>query len=603
MARMQHDVEPPPPPLNTASRAVELSSSRSGAGTKSCSWADHITALGLGLIAGVILHASHNARALVKRIPQSWLEWNKDNEELTSLILVVCCVVYSMPRLWFFLRQNRKTEPAPSEREEEGALQPESCSSPPARAGDSRDRKASAAALDGNGNINQSPINAADHGASQPHAASASGSRASVARDTPSPRTFSDVNEFIKAPTMTSNGLAPRDAGVPPKLSPTPPPPPPPSHSASPSAGETCPIARRVYPQQQQPRQPSNGFQALPSRALHAIIGRLPLHSRVILARTSTSLNATVMSAAAGEWRHTEIDISIVDSRLLKRVLQRVGAHVRSLTFMQDLQSKASGVGLNRLGDGDVAAAVAQCPQLTELNCSFAGCCSDIELVKAANARCCPDLRVLNLRYCSRVTDIGLIAAVRRFTALQVVRCSGNQAVSDAFLHELSQYCTGLIELDCSNTCVSSSGISLVLQRCLRLQKLYIAHCPLVSDSAFFAPSSLRHSTDYGDEPVSFISLLVWPLFGAAVVVAAALLADVTVPRGILCAAVCGFGLFASLLSRSRNPSSRGKADVWKPIRYKLPAKINLPGSELTSVDLSGACSVLCNYCFLTLQV
>lgn len=596
MARMQHDVEPPPPPLDTASHAAELSSARSGAGPKSCSWADHITALGLGLVAGVILHASQNARALVKRIPQSWLEWNKDNEELTSLILVVLCVVYSMPRLWFFLRQNRKTEPAPNEHEEEGALQQESCSSPPARSGGSCDRKISVAARDGNDNVNQSPPNAADRTASQPHAASASSSSAPVARDTPSPRTFSDVNEFIKAPTMTSNGLAPRGAGVPPKHSPTPPPPPPPAHSALSSAGETCPIARRVYPQQQQQaRQPSNGFQALPSRALHAIIGHLPFHSRVILARASTSLNATVIGAAADVWHHTEVDISIVDGRLLKRVLQRVGVHVRALTFMQDLQSKASGAGLNRLGDGDVAAAIAQCPQLTELNCSFAGCCSDIELFKAANARCCPDLRVLNLRYCSRVTDIGLIAAVRRFTALQVVRCSGNQAVSDAFLHELSQCCPGLIELDCSNTCVSSSGISLVLQRCLRLQKLYIAHCPLVSDSAFFAPSSVHHSIDNGDEPVSFISLLMWPLFGAAVVEGVALLVDVSVPRSILCAAVCGCVLFASLWSRSRKPSSRGKADVWRPIRYKLPAKQNLPGSELTSVDLSGACSVLCD--------
>jgi hypothetical protein len=138
-----------------------------------------------------------------------------------------------------------------------------------------------------------------------------------------------------------------------------------PPAAAAPRSPET-----RQAREHSQPRQPSNGFQALPSRDLHAIIGRLPLHSRVILARTSTSLNATVMSAAAGVWHHTEIDISIVDSRLLKRVLQRVGVHVRSLTFMQDFQSKASGAGLNRLGDGDAAAVVAQCPQLTELNCS-----------------------------------------------------------------------------------------------------------------------------------------------------------------------------------------------------------------------------------------
>jgi hypothetical protein len=77
---------------------------------------------------------------------------------------------------------------------------------------------------------------------------------------------------------------------------------------------------------------------------------------------------------------------------------------------------------MNRLGDGDVYYALAMCPQLAELDCSFTACCSDIELNKAATGGCCAKLRVLNVRYCPRVTDLGLMKAVQYATASHLHR-------------------------------------------------------------------------------------------------------------------------------------------------------------------------------------
>ena len=466
---------------------------------------DCAVALGIGLVAGVVVHAAQNARVLVKRIPQEFWQWNKDNEELTGLIIVALCAVYSVPRLWFFFRQNRRVGQV-SEEDVRLRQQLDGCSLESSQLEHGGGARCSGA--------QQEPCSSASNDLTPQHTAPVRSATAVIPQSPAifagdltafgrssslSPRSLSGVNDFIKSPNMTPNGLAAPSAGVHHSHSASPPPPPPASsgqiasyYSALP-ASDTSPPSRRQHPpvlphapQQQSQRHgvfPTT-LQSLPSQCLHNVVRHLPLHSRCILALTCTSFKATVQQAPAHAWHHSAVDISIVDGRLLKRVLQRVGHHVRSLTFNQGL-SNASAPGLNRLGDGDVCAAVAACPHLLELDCSFTGCGSDIELSKAAKARCCPQLRLLNVRYCSRITDLGLNIAVSGFTCLEVIRCSGNKAVTDAFMFRLSEHCHALLELDCSNTSVSSTGVSVVLRRCPRLQKLYIAHCPLVTDSAF----------------------------------------------------------------------------------------------------------------------
>jgi hypothetical protein len=586
-------------------------------------FADCAIALIVGSVAGVIVHVAQNARVLVKRIPQEFWQWNKDNEELTGLIVVALCVLYSVPRLWFFFRRNREGEVAPEEEPDVQQQQMhESSSELPKKAIDSRATCSAvchASSPDIN-NSHSSPKQAAFASTAMSETSSSPTSIASaLPRGAPfsnqSPRSFTDMNDFIKSPTMTSNGLAAPSAGVPHPYSYTPLEPPPAlcapviSYYAAPPAADASPPVRRQHPpmlsrvSQQQQLNRANNLQSLPLHLLHTIIRHLPLHSRCILARTCTCLNAAVLNAPAHVWHHSTVDISVVDGRLLKRVMQRIGHHVRCLTFTQGLPDASGSVikessGVNRLGDGDVCSAVAECPGLEELNCSFTGCCSDIELFKMVKSRCCPNLRLLNVRYCSRVTDLGLISAARLFTSLQVMRCSGNDAVTDAFLFRLSEHCPGLLELDCSNTSVSSVGVSVVLRRCIMLQKLYMGHCPQITDSAFCSLATSRSGDDVVREAADTLALS-WSWAPVCVVVAAlsfaAALADSDISHLALVIALASCALLLVKFTRKNStvPPQRKAPICHRHTRARPRVNKQLPGCALESVDLSGMLSAM----------
>jgi hypothetical protein len=528
--------------------------------------ADVATALGLGLIVGIVLHVAQNARLLVQRIPQTWLQLYKDNEELTSLVTVALCVAYSIPRLWFFLRQNRKSRSGIQSSGQEDERSSELSTADAAQNNQQSDCNVLSA------REGVSPIALAGNQSQSP--AELNLELSGSARAT---RAFSDKNEFIGSAAVFSSGPAP-------------------STGAAAVAQQTKQLDGAV------------GSAALPD------IRQLPLHTRLALAKTSPALHDAVFGDGDA-WEHTAVDASIVDGRDLKDALRRMGAHVRTLAFSQGSKSEGARMGMNRLGDGDVCSAIAECPLLTELDCSFTGCCSDFELFKAASGqRCPPKLRVLNVRYCSRVTDLGLVAAVRHFgKSLQVVRCSGNHAITDAFLNELSARCPNLQELDCSNTQVSSSGVSLVLKRCLQLQKLYVtrlppvyfcnillmyvAHCPLVTDTAFFVPASTSNTgSNHVDAPLSFSSLFLTLVFAIGAVITIAVMADVDAAScGALCATVAAVGC-VTIARVSINRSSSTKLEIASAehaMTKRRPAA-KVPGSQLTSVDLSGASAHKC---------
>lgn len=530
-------------------------------------YADAATALGLGLIVGIVLHVVQNARLLVQRIPQTWLQLYKDNEELTSLVTVALCVAYSIPRLWFFMRQNRKSRSGiqSSGQKQQQQQEDERSSELPTTEAAQNNQQSDCNVLSAREGV--SPTALAGNQSQSP--AELNREISGSARAT---RAFSDKNEFIGSAAVVSSGPAP--------------------YTGAPAS-------------EQQTKQLDGavGSAALPD------IRQLPLHSRLALAKTSPALHDAVFGGGDA-WEHTAVDASIVDGRDLKEALRQMGPHVRTLAFSQGSKSEGARMGMNRLGDGDVCSAIAECPLLTELDCSFTGCCSDVELFKAASSRRCPPkLRVLNVRYCSRVTDLGLVAAVRHFgETLQVVRCSGNHAITDAFLNELSARCPNLQELDCSNTQVSSSGVSLVLKRCLQLQKLYVtrlpalyfcnillmyvAHCPLVTDTAFFIPAPTSNTgSKHVDARLSFSSLFLSLIFAIVAVITISVMADVDVAScGALCATVAAVGcVIIACVSINRSSSTMLEITSADHAMTKRRPAAKVPGSQLTSVDLSGA--------------
>lgn len=513
-------------------------------------FADVATALGLGLIVGIVLHVAQNARLLVQRIPQTWLQMYKDNEELTSLITVALCVAYSIPRLWFFLRQNRKSRSGIQSNGQEQQQQQED------------ERFSELPTTDAAQNNQQSNCNVLSAREGAPpialagnHSQSPAELNLEIAGSARATRASSDKNEFIGSAAVVSSG-------------------------PSPSTGAPA------VEQQTNLLDGAMGAEALPD------IRQLPLHSRLGLAKTSPALHDAVFGGGDA-WQHTAVDASIVDGRDLTDALRLMGPHVRTLVFSQGSKTEGARPGMNRLGDGDVCSAIAECPQLTELDCSFTSCCSDLELFKAARGqRCPPKLRVLNVRYCSRVTDLGLVEAVRLFgESLRVVRCSGNHAVTDVFLNELSARCPNLQELDCSNTQVSSSGVSLVLKRCLQLQKLYVAHCPLVTDTAFYLPASTSNTgSNHLDAPLSFSSWFSALIFAIGAVVTIAVMADVdAATRCTVCASVAAVGcVIIACVSLNRSSSTKLEIAPAEHAMTKRRPAANVPGSQLTSVDLSG---------------
>ena len=296
--------------------------------------ADYAVALIVGLAAGVIVHVAQNARVLVKRIPQEIWQWNKDNEEDIGLIFAALCVLYSVPRLWFFFRQNRRIGQAP---EEDLQQQQQQTHEPPLECLNaaidslvpcSASHQAHSSAMDRSDSLPQEAVAAFASSTAKsqcPPAIASCVSRGALS-GTNSPRSFSDVNDFIKSPTMTSNGLAAPSAGVPLAYAYTPLEPPPAqsvnivSYYSGLPASDVSPRARRqhplvmphVPPQLQQLNRPTS-LQSLPSHLLETIIRHLPLHSRCILARTSSSLNTAVLNAPAHVWHRSAVHISIVE--------------------------------------------------------------------------------------------------------------------------------------------------------------------------------------------------------------------------------------------------------------------------------------------------
>jgi hypothetical protein len=495
----------------------------------------------------------------------------KDNEELTSLITVALCVAYSIPRLWFFLRQNRKSRSGIQSNGQEQQQQQED-----ERSSELLTTDAAQNNQQSNGNVLSAREGAPPIALAGNHSQSPAELNLEIAGSARATRASSDKNEFIGSAAVMSSG-------------------------PSPSTGAPA------VEQQTNLLDGAMGPEALPD------IRQLPLHSRLVLAKTSPALHDAVFGGGDA-WQHTAVDASIVDGRDLTDALRLMGPHVRTLVFSQGSKTEGARPGMNRLGDGDVCSAIAECPQLTELDCSFTSCCSDLELFKAARGQRCPKLRVLNVRYCSRVTDLGLVAAVRLFgESLRVVRCSGNHAVTDAFLNELSARCPNLQELDCSNTQVSSSGVSLVLKRCLQLQKLYdtrlasvyvcyicnillmyVAHCPLVTDTAFFLPASTSNTgSNHLDAPLSFSSWFSALIFAIGAVVTIAVMADVdAATRGTVCASVAAVGcVIIACVSFNRSSSTKLEIAPAEHAMTKRRPAVNVPGSQLTSVDLSGASS------------
>jgi hypothetical protein len=526
---------------------------------RSSLWLDCITAIGIGLIAGVILHVSQNARVLVKRVPPAWWVWAKQHEELTNFGLVALCALYSVPRLWFYFR-NRKTADAA-----EAEVEVNSCT------------------------LSKEGVSSHDEAGSP--SLSSTAVDCVLSRSTSCALTSRALPNANQSLAMDSNGFVEQsaDASHQNAVAVSQPPVQRGNKGMSCFASLTAAISEQRSPGHSQQKQQlgscATSFEAQPPRALHSVVNELLL-GRCDEVLHSTCLHAVLQHSAADHWQHSLIDASIVDGLLLKCVLQHVGCHVRCLTFTQGSPCGSYDSPVNRLGDGDLCNALTHCPGLTELNCSFTGCCSDIELFKAARSGCCPALSILNLRYCSKVTDLGLIAAVGCFRSLQVVRCSGNQFLTDAFMFHLSQECRGLLELDCSNTQVSSSGLSLVLQNCLQLRRLYVAHCPLVTDSAFAVLDSNRSGNHAALAPDSTSHVLL--IFGSIAALSIAVLEGFD---SHLCtsvaAAVAGIVMLFAIAKGRKYAAGSKETHVWSPVRSQSTFNPP-PGKNLTSVDLTG---------------
>lgn len=96
----------------------------------------------------------------------------------------------------------------------------------------------------------------------------------------------------------------------------------------------------------------------------------------------------------------------------------------------------------------------------------------------------CPFLRVLNIGNAKDVSDEGIGYIVRGCPRLEVLDLSWCGRITDISVLKIAQDIPYLCEVGLSETLVSDAGVSEVVRRCCRLEKISLAGCSNISNTA-----------------------------------------------------------------------------------------------------------------------
>ncbi len=126
--------------------------------------------------------------------------------------------------------------------------------------------------------------------------------------------------------------------------------------------------------------------------------------------------------------------------------------------------------------------AIAAAPCATTLqDISLSDCTKISNRGVIAIANSCPNIMKMVLNYCHRLSDASIIALAHGCKRLSVLDLNNCVALTDGAVEALADYCTDLESLKLANNKHITDKSCLALTACLKLRRLTLFECPLIT--------------------------------------------------------------------------------------------------------------------------